>query len=159
MSGKVRLRRWPRFAVEDVHRFGGLLVGVFTTVHVLAIAADSYVPFSLRQIVVPFTADYRPVWTALGIVAAEILLALAVTNRLRNRLPYRFWRVAHMLNLVVWAAASAHGIAAGTDTTEVWLMTLYLASTAAVLAGLALRIARGRASAARPLRPEVAQPS
>jgi len=38
-------------------------------------------------------------------------------------------------------------------------MTLYLASTAAVLAGLALRIARGRASAARPLRPEVAQPS
>jgi predicted ferric reductase len=145
MSGRVRLRQWPRFAVEDVHRFGGLLVGVFTTVHVLAIAADSYVPFSVRQIVVPFTADYRPVWTALGVVAAELLLALAVTNRLRKRLPYRYWRVAHRLNFVVWAAASVHGIAAGTDTTEAWLTTLYLGSTTAVVAGLALRLARGRA--------------
>ena len=27
LGGKAQSRRWPRFSVEDVHRFGGLLVG------------------------------------------------------------------------------------------------------------------------------------
>ena len=36
MSGRARLRRWPRFAVEDVHRFAGLVTWSFIGVHVLA---------------------------------------------------------------------------------------------------------------------------
>jgi sulfoxide reductase heme-binding subunit YedZ len=35
MGGKAQSKRWPRFAVEDVHRFGGLLVGSLVGVHVL----------------------------------------------------------------------------------------------------------------------------
>ena len=27
LAGRDRLPGWPRFAIEDVHRFGGLLVG------------------------------------------------------------------------------------------------------------------------------------
>ena len=37
LGGKAQSRRWPRFAVEDIHRFGGLLVGSLVGVHVLAI--------------------------------------------------------------------------------------------------------------------------
>ena len=51
LGGKAQNRRWPRFSVEDVHRFGGLLVGSLIGVHVLAIAADSFLPFSLTQLV------------------------------------------------------------------------------------------------------------
>ena len=29
MASKKPLARWPRFTLEDVHRFGGLLVGSF----------------------------------------------------------------------------------------------------------------------------------
>ena len=84
MAGRKSLRRWPRFALEDVHRFGGLLVGSFVVIHVATIAIDSYLPFSLTALVVPFTASYRTLFTALGVVAAELLLALAVTNRYRD---------------------------------------------------------------------------
>ena len=28
LGGKAQNRRWPRFSVEEIHRFGGLLVGV-----------------------------------------------------------------------------------------------------------------------------------
>src|SRR5262249_42162460 len=73
MARRKSLPRWPRFALEDVHRFGGLLVGTFVAIHVVAIAIDSWLPFSIVQIVVPFTARYRPVWVGLGIVAAELL--------------------------------------------------------------------------------------
>jgi methionine sulfoxide reductase heme-binding subunit len=139
MAGRKQLRRWPRFALEDVHRFGGLLVGTFIAVHVVTIAIDAYLPFSLTAIAIPFVASYRPLFTALGIVAAELLLGLAITNRYRDRLPHLFWRRAHYLNLAVWAAATLHGLGSGTDRSTLWLLAIFAASVAAVLAAGAWR--------------------
>jgi len=142
MAGKRTIERWPRFALEDVHRFGGLLVGTFVGIHVVTIAIDSYLPFTLTQLVVPFTDRYRPLWVGLGIVAAELLLALAVTNRYRRRLPYRFWRRAHYLNLAVWSLATVHGISTGTDRSAPWLLAVYAPAVAVVAGLLALRALR-----------------
>jgi len=125
LGGKAQNKRWPRFSIEDIHRFGGLLVGSLVTIHVLTIAMDSFLPFSIVNLVVPFTAKYRPIWTGLGIAAAEILLALAVTNHYRKRLPYRFWRTAHYLNFAVWGLASLHGLMSGTDRGVWWLAIIY----------------------------------
>ena len=139
LGGKAQSRRWPRFSVEDVHRFGGLLVGSLLVLHVGMIALDAFLPFSLTQLIVPFTSTYRPVSTGLGIFAAELLLALAITNHYRRRLPYRFWRAAHYLNFVVWGAASVHGLFAGTDRGTLWLALLYAVSVSAVVALLLWR--------------------
>jgi len=142
LGGKAQTKRWPRFSVEEVHRFGGLLVGSLIGIHVLAIAADSFLPFSLTQLLVPFTSSYRPLWTGLGIASAELLVALAITNHYRRRLPYRFWRKAHYLNFAVWAFASLHGLMAGTDRGAVWLAILYGVSVATVLTLLMWRFGR-----------------
>ena len=142
LGGKAQNRRWPRFSVEDVHRFGGLLVGSLIGVHVLAIAADSFLPFSVVQLIVPFTSTYRPLWTGLGIAAAELLLALAITNHYRRRLPYRFWRTAHYANFVIWALASVHGLMSGTDRGAAWLAILYGISVATVIMLLLWRFGR-----------------
>jgi methionine sulfoxide reductase heme-binding subunit len=143
MAGRKRLERWPRFALEDVHRFGGLLVGSFLVIHVVTIALDAYLPFSVGAMIVPFLAKYRPLFTALGIVAAELLLALAVTNHYRDRLPYRYWRRAHYLNFAVWTAATFHGLGSGTDRSTPWLLALFAAAVASVLAATASRFRRG----------------
>jgi methionine sulfoxide reductase heme-binding subunit len=140
VGGKAQTRRWPRFSIEDVHRFGGLLVGSLIGVHILAIAADSFLPFSLTQLLVPFTSSYRPLWTGLGIAAAELLLALAITNHYKRRLPYRFWRKAHYLNFAVWGFASVHGLMGGTDRGAAWLAILYGLSVASVLMLLVWRV-------------------
>jgi methionine sulfoxide reductase heme-binding subunit len=92
LAGRVQLPGWPKFAVTDVHRFGGLLVGVFLSVHVATVALDSYTRFSLTQLIVPLTSTYRPLWTALGIVGAELLVAIGIANALRRRIPYRYAR-------------------------------------------------------------------
>jgi sulfoxide reductase heme-binding subunit YedZ len=132
MGGKVQSKRWPRFSVEDIHRFGGLLVGALITIHVATIAVDSFLPFSVVNLVVPFTASYRPLWTGLGIAAAELLLALAVTNHYRKRLPYSFWRKAHYANFAVWTLASLHGVMSGTDRSVWWLVLIYALCIASV---------------------------
>jgi sulfoxide reductase heme-binding subunit YedZ len=158
LSGRAKLRYWPRFAVEDVHRFLGLLTGAFVALHVLALFVDGYMPFSLTQLVVPGAAAYRPFATALGIVAAELLLALAVTNRCRRRLSYRFWRRAHYLNFAVWSFALVHGLLAGSDTGSEWATAFYVGAAGAVGGLLAWRLlvprqaagVEGRGAAVRP---------
>jgi predicted ferric reductase len=148
LSGRARLKRWPRFALEDVHRFLGILAGTFVLVHGGALLVDSYLPFSLGQVLVPGSAPYRPLAVALGVVAAELLAALAVTNRYRKRLPYRWWRRAHTLNFAVWLLALVHGLSAGTDATTVWALLLYAGSAWTVLALLLHRLTLPRPEAA-----------
>jgi methionine sulfoxide reductase heme-binding subunit len=133
LGGKAQNKRWPRFSVEDIHRFGGLLVGSLIAIHVATIAVDSFLPFSVVNLVVPFTSTYRPIWTGLGIAAAEILLALAVTNHYRKRMPHRFWRTAHYLNFAVWTLASVHGLMSGTDRGAPWLAIVYGLCVASVV--------------------------
>ena len=140
LSSRRRLERWPRFALEEVHRFGGILVGTFIVIHVVTIAIDSYLRFSLSAVVVPFVSSYRPVWVALGIVAAELLLALAVTNRLRDRMPYARWRAFHYANFAVWTAATVHGLASGTDRSSIWLLAITAVSAATVVTLTAQRV-------------------
>jgi methionine sulfoxide reductase heme-binding subunit len=149
MAGKRVFARWPQFALEDVHRFAGLLVGAFVSIHVLTVAVDSYLPFSLTSLVVPFTSGYRPIWIALGVVAAELLLALAVTNHYRSRLPYRFWRRIHYANFVVWTGATLHGLGSGTDRSAPWLLVLYGIASGAVVAAIWSSVARRRGLPAR----------
>ena len=133
MSGKVRLKRWPRFALEDVHRFIGILAGLFVAIHGGALLVDSFVPFSLTQVFVPGTSSYRPLAVGSGVVAAELLAALAISNHYRRRIPHGVWRRLHMLNFAVWALALIHGLTAGTDATTPWSLALYVGSAWAVL--------------------------
>jgi methionine sulfoxide reductase heme-binding subunit len=146
MSGRARLRRWPRFAVEDVHRFASLLTWAFVGIHALALLADSYLPFSVLDLVVPGSAPYRPLATALGVVAAEFLAALAVANLLRTRISYRTWRRTHYLNLGVWLLALGHGVTAGSDSDTSWALALYVLSAGLVAGLTAWRVLATRAA-------------
>jgi sulfoxide reductase heme-binding subunit YedZ len=145
MVGKRSFARWPRFALEDVHRYTGLLTGTFVVLHIGAVAIDAYLPFSVGSLIVPFIASYRPVWTGLGIVAAELLLALAFTNHYRNtKLPYATWRTIHYVNFVVWGAATLHAIGTGTDRSTVWMLLIIAAAVGAVGGSIAWRVLRTR---------------
>jgi predicted ferric reductase len=149
LSGRARLERWPRFALEDVHRFLGILAGTFVVIHGGALLLDRVVPFSLSQLLLPGTDSYRPLAVACGIVAAELLAALAVTNHYRKRIPYRWWRRAHMLNFAVWSLVLVHGLTAGTDATTTWALVLYAGSAWFVLVLLFHRISVHWAKPAR----------
>ncbi len=145
LSGRARLKDWPRFALEDVHRFVGLLAGTFVAVHVVVLLLQGFVPFSVTDLVIPFASSFKPIPTALGVVSMELMVALALTNRYRRQLPYAFWRRAHYANFAVWLFALVHGIASGTDTGTAWGTTLYAVAGGAVAGLTAWRVASRRA--------------
>jgi sulfoxide reductase heme-binding subunit YedZ len=144
LSGRARLPRWPRFALEDVHGYAGVVAGIFVVLHGSALLLDRYIGFSLGQLLVPGTSSYRPLAVAAGVVAAELLAALAITNRLRSRLPHGAWRRAHYLNFAVWSLALVHGLTAGADARTVWALSLYGIAAGAVAGLTARRVLRTR---------------
>jgi len=146
LAGRARLPRWPQFAVTDVHRFVALLTGVFIALHIYALLLDRYVHTSVVTLLVPGASTYRPFWVALGTVAFELLVAVAVSNLFRKRLGHARWRRIHYLTFGVWAAATLHGIGAGTDSHAGWLRLLYVVSISAVAAAVAWRAGSRRLS-------------
>ena len=154
LAGKQRVPGFPRFAVEDVHRFVGVLAGTFIALHIFWLAIDSQSHLTTKSIVIPFISSYRPLWTGLGIVAAELLLALAVTNHYRKRLRYSTWRRLHYLNFAVWGAATLHGLGAGTDSGSTVFLLMY-ATTVGVVGVLALKRFAPRPPVASPSTPPV----
>ena len=150
LSNKTSLKRWPRFALEDVHRYVGLLAGAFIAIHVGALLFDNFMPFSLAGVLVPGADSYRPPAVAAGVIGAELFAALALANRYRKSLSYRFWRRTHYLNFAVWGLAFVHGLFAGTDTGSAWALAMYL-----VAATLVASLTAGRFVAPEGHRPAV----
>jgi sulfoxide reductase heme-binding subunit YedZ len=149
LGGRVRLQRWPAFAVTDVHRFISILTGVFIAIHVYALLLDRYAHVSIATLVVPGASSYRPFWLALGTIALELLLAVALSNVLRKRIGHMRWRRVHYLTFGVWIASTAHGIGAGTDASAGWLRVLYLVSIGSVALALTWRFGRDPVTPAR----------
>jgi DMSO/TMAO reductase YedYZ heme-binding membrane subunit len=115
---------------------------VFIAIHVYALLLDRYARVSVATILVPGASSYRPFWLALGTIALELLLAVAVSNLLRKRLGHVRWRRVHYLTFGVWIAATAHGIGAGSDASAGWLRVLYLVSIGSVALATTWRVAR-----------------
>ena len=135
-----RSPRWTRFVTNEVHRFLTLLSLVFIVVHGAAIAIDPFIKMSLPEVLVPFLASYRPVWVALGIIAGYLALAIYLSERIRSRIGYAWWRRFHALAFVAFAMALVHGIATGSDTRTIWGLGLYGGSLCLVVFLLLLRL-------------------
>jgi sulfoxide reductase heme-binding subunit YedZ len=146
MAGRAKFA-WPRFAVEEVHRFLALLSGVFIVVHGLALLLDAVVPISLAQALVPFASPYRPFAVGVGVLAAELAAAVGITNLFRSRLPHTVWRRAHYLTLAVWALATVHGFLAGTDRFDPWFAAIAAGTVSSVAIVLFTRFSPRRVAA------------
>jgi hypothetical protein len=141
-ANRWRSERWPSFAVADLHRNLTLLALVFIGTHVGTTIADGYAPVGVKDVILPFAAQYRPVWLGLGAVALDLLLALTVTSLLRKRVGYRAWRLLHWAAYAVWPLALAHGLGSGSDARFGWLAALSFGCLGLVLVAVALRLAR-----------------
>jgi DMSO/TMAO reductase YedYZ heme-binding membrane subunit len=142
------LGRRPRPAwLYDLHRFLGGAAVIFTAIHVGAILLDSYVSFSLVNVLVPFTGTWHPVAVAWGIVALYLLLAVELTSLARARVPKRLWRRVHYGSFGLYALSSIHAVSAGTDGRSPGFLIAVVASIPVIGTLTAIRIARSAARA------------
>jgi predicted ferric reductase len=113
---RTRLPGLPRFGTSDLHRNLSLLSVAFLGAHIVTAVVDSYVSIGWLAVLVPFASGYQPLWTGLGTVAFDLLLAVAATSLLRVRLGHRVWRGVHWLAYASWPVAVVHGVGIGTDS-------------------------------------------
>lgn len=116
VSSKFFDRVIPRAFTYDAHEYMSLLAIGMTVVHVVILLADTFTPFNVVQLVLPFVSDYRPLWTGLGIIAAYLALLVTVTFYLRKWIGVQAFRAIHWLSFVAFFGVLVHGWFAGTDT-------------------------------------------
>ena len=119
-------------AVTDLHRVLALLGLGALAGHAAALVLDSTVKVTLAGLVVPGLIAYRPLATSLGIMAAELMVLVYASFSVRKRIGTRNWRRLHWATYGIFAAATLHGLAAGTDSAHPWALALYAAAVGSV---------------------------
>ena len=102
-------------------------------VHVFVLMIDRSVPYSLAEIVVPFSGPYRPLWVGIGQLTLGISIVVLFSFYVRKRIGQRSWRRLHYLSFLAFLGATAHGLMAGTDAGAAWVSAGYVLVTAIVV--------------------------
>lgn len=138
-------RRWPRFAVAELHRTLSLFAVALLVLHVVTAILDPFVTIGWAATVLPFASPYRTLAIGLGTLAVDLGGAVLLTSLMRQRLGQRAWRAVHWLAYVAWPAAFLHSLTAGNDLGIWWVGLIEVASAAAVATAVLARLfARGR---------------
>jgi predicted ferric reductase len=112
----------------DFHQYLSLFSLGFVALHVIVLMLDRYLPFSLMQVLVPFTSAYRPLWVGLGVISLYLLALVTVTFYLRKRIGMRAFRWIHVLSLLGYLGVTLHALFAGTDSTLASTQIIYKGS-------------------------------
>ena len=126
--------------ITDVHRFLSLLALGAVALHGIALLLDSTIEVSPLALAVPGLVPYRPVWTGLGVVVAELMLLIHLSFRHRARIGVRNWRRLHYVTYLAFAGAMVHGLLSGSDSGRPWALGAYAVVTAIVVGLTAWRV-------------------
>jgi|SoiMetStandDraft_5_1073268.scaffolds.fasta_scaffold84491_2 methionine sulfoxide reductase heme-binding subunit len=134
-----------RILAQYAHRSAAVTGLTLAAVHVTAIVLDTQAHISAAQVVVPFTAGYRPLAVGLGTIALYLFTITAVVGASRGRLAGSegasgAWRLVHAAAYVGWALSVGHALLAGTDVNHLWMIALALGSIALVIGALSTRL-------------------
>jgi methionine sulfoxide reductase heme-binding subunit len=134
-------------SITDVHRFLTFLALGALVLHGASLVLDRTLRLPLAALLVPGVSPYRPAAVAAGVVACELVAVVALSFPARRLIGFRTWRRLHWTTYAIFALATVHGVAAGTDSAQAWMRDLYLGAVGAVVFAASWR------ALARPTRP------
>jgi methionine sulfoxide reductase heme-binding subunit len=119
--------------IHTFHQIIGQVALLFIGIHACLLLFDSYQPYSLKTILVPFASPYDPILTGLGTIAAYLLLIVIFTSDFMKQIGRSLWKKTHYLVFPLWLLSAIHGLFLGTDTQTIWAEVLYLSTTLTVV--------------------------
>jgi predicted ferric reductase len=138
-----------------IHRALGIAFGLSVLAHILPLLVDRFVPFSLTQILVPFTSHYKMVtiagtrislWVGLGIISFYLIALIIITSLLWVDKKPRTWKFIHLASYLAFVGIFLHALYVGTDLAKGWLRIVWLVVGAVVLLAIISRLARARST-------------
>lgn len=139
LSTKVFGRAIKQKGLTYLHEALGLGALLATIVHMISLGIDSFIDFTLADLLVPGVGEWRPMATALGVMAFYALSVVAISFYVKRWIGQGAWRTIHYLGFGTFVAALLHGILAGTDRLHPAVLGLYVGSGSIVLALLVVR--------------------
>ncbi len=119
-------------AVFEVHKTLSILALIVGMFHGFILLGDTYMNFSVLDLLIPFHSAYQPFWVGLGILGLYLTAILVASFYIKKRIGQRAWKLLHYTSFGVWIMTSLHGIAAGTDTQSVLMKMLYAVAIVSV---------------------------
>jgi hypothetical protein len=139
-TDRIVMRPGHRVVAQSVHR--GISLGALAAliVHVaLEIIAHKV---GVLDVVVPFLARFRTLYTGLGTLAADLFVLIVVTGFLRGRFAGKWpwaWRSIHAAAYAAWPLSVVHGLLGG-RTAKPYVDWSYGGCLALVAIALAIRV-------------------
>src|SRR5450432_1175457 len=128
--------------IQDLHYTFATLTGVLMVGHMLTLMLDSYLPFSITNLLIPFAQPkgVTALTVDLGVISFYGMAALLLSSWLKKRLVYTVWRAIHYVSFGTFILVTIHGWLTGSDSVTTWMISLYFGCTLAVGALIAARI-------------------
>ena len=94
---------------------------------------DPLISFALLNLLLPFNEPYRPFAVDLGVLTFYGLLIVLLSSWLRRYISHASWRLLHYTGFAVFLLVTLHGILAGSDSGEPWMIFVYVVAAGSVL--------------------------
>ena len=144
-------RRISKASATTIHQFVATCGLFLLAIHLGGLLVDSFMPFGVKDVLIPGVSTYRPVATAFGVIAMYASVFVIVTSWMRKKIGTRWWRRSHLLAVPMFVLSMVHGVFSGSDTTRPWMWWTYVATGAIVVF---LIVLRGLTAGYRPERAE-----
>lgn len=113
--------------------------------HGLLLLFDQYFPYTLGDILVPFTGPYRPEVIGLGTLAFWLLVAISLSFPLKKYIRQANWKRLHYISYAAFGLVSIHGLFAGTDSVYLGFRLLVGGGVLLVVLLLGVRVGKDQA--------------
>ncbi len=101
-----------------LHKYLGSLALLTLGIHLVTVLLDPTLHFTWVNALVPFTASWKPLALAAGIIAAYLMVPVQLVARVRARMGKAgatWFNRTHLIAYAAWPLATAHYVMAGTD--------------------------------------------
>jgi len=126
--------------IQELHYTFATLTGVLMAGHMITLFLDSYLPFSLANLLLPLSQPINTITVDLGVLGFYGMLTLLLSSWLKKRMTYSVWRAIHYVSFATFMLVTVHGWLTGSDSATTLMRSLYFGCTLAVSALMAARI-------------------
>jgi predicted ferric reductase len=102
----------------NLHKYLGSLALLTLAIHLVTVFLDPTLGFTWANILIPFTAAWKPLALATGIIAAYLMVPVQLVARVRAKMGKAgatWFNRTHLIAYAAWPLATAHYVMAGTD--------------------------------------------
>jgi len=120
--------------IYQIHLFASWMGFLAIIGHMLILMIDSYQPYTVKDLLVPFSTEYAPITSGLGTIAFYLFFIVIFTSDLLiKKLKRNIWKGIHFLVLPAWLLSLIHGLFIGTDSSNMFVLMFYSITAGIVL--------------------------